>query len=120
MQPIDLEALRCEAFSSPQRESYTPIQSGGDHRVGVGARVKQKEAQYFIEVIVTLCRGGKPSLSDIDEKLTLLRALETRGYALTCEDDGSISCEIQLPGSSIDAEVERLTEAANRGEGGLS
>jgi hypothetical protein len=109
MQFIDFEALRREAFSSPQGESYAPFQSRGDHRVGVGARIKEKKAQYFIEVIVTFCRGEKPSFSEMDEKLTLLKTLETRGYTLTCEDDGSVTCEIHLPTSAIETEIETLS-----------
>ena len=108
MKPIDLEALKQEALSSPQGEFYTPLQSMGDHRVGVGVRINQKNAQYFVEVIVTLCRGEKPSLSEMDEKLILLRGLETRGYTLNCEDDGSVSCEIHLPVSTIKTELETL------------
>jgi len=107
MRSINLENLRREALSSPQGESYVKIQSHDCCRIGVGARIN-KEARYFIEVIVTLCRGEKPDLPEIEKKLRLLEALETRGYTLTCEDDGSISCEIQLSESDIEAEIETL------------
>lgn len=108
MNPIDLEALRRGALTSPQGEYYTSLTPHGDNRIGVGARIKQKETKYFIEVIVPLCRGAKPSLTDLDAKLTLLKELEARGYTLTCEDDGSVSCEMLLPESGVAAELRRL------------
>jgi hypothetical protein len=110
MQPIDLENLRRDAFSSSQGESYTPLQPHECCRVGVGARINQGETQYFIEVVVTLCRGEKPDLTKIEEKLHLLKNLETRGYSMTCEDDGSLSCEIQLSRIDFEAELERFSD----------
>jgi hypothetical protein len=68
-------------------------------------RIKQKETPYFIEVIVPLCRGAKPSLTDLDAQMTLRKELESRGYPLTCEDDGSVSCAILLPESGVAAEL---------------
>lgn len=111
MRPIDLEALKREARSSPRGESYTHLESCEDKRVGVGARIKQEEVQYFVEVVIPLCRGEKVNIPKLEKKTTLLKALEKRGYTLICEDDGSISCEIELPRSEIDSELVRLAEA---------
>jgi hypothetical protein len=54
----------------------------------------------------------KPDLAEIEKKLHFLKSLKGSGYALTCEDDGSVSCEIQLPKAEIESEVERITEAS--------
>jgi hypothetical protein len=111
MRPIDLEALRREAQSSPRGESYAHLESYEDKRVGVGARIKLEEAQYFVEVVIPLCRGEKVNIPKLEKKTTLLKTLEKRGYTLICEDDGSISCEIELPSKEIDSELVRLAEA---------
>jgi hypothetical protein len=96
MWPIDLEALRKEAQSSPRGESYALLESKENKRIGVGARIKQGTALYFVEVVITLCRGEKANLLELENKIALFKTLEKRGYTLTCEDDGSILCEIQL------------------------
>jgi hypothetical protein len=54
MWPIDLEALRREAQSSPRGESYTQLQSNDHYRVGIETIITQQVAKYFIEIIVTL------------------------------------------------------------------
>ena len=92
MNLIDLKTLRRGVLTSPQGEYYSSLIPQGNNRIGVGVRINQKETQYFIEVIVTLC----------------LKELEARGYILTCEDDGSVSCEILLPESGVAAELSRL------------
>jgi hypothetical protein len=111
MRPIDLEALSRKAQSSPRGESYARLESDEDLRVGVGARIKQQEARYFVEVVIPICRGEKVNIPELEKKIALLKSLEKRGYALICEDDGSISCEIELPRSEIDSELVQLAEA---------
>jgi len=99
--PVDLEALWREAQSFPRGETT------GNYRIGVGAR--RGQGNYFIEVIATLCREGRPNLDEMEEKLRLIKELKARGYSLICEDDGSISCEMQLPRSRVESEVRALT-----------
>jgi len=108
MKHADLEALRRDAVSSPLGESFTALSTRRDQRIGVGVRTKGDEADYFVEVIVTLCPEGELNLTGIEGKLSLLKSLEARGYALNCEGDGSISCEKHLPASAVEAEIETL------------
>ena len=103
---IDTKVLKSEAETSEHGESYRAIERSHNYRIGVGARLAPSgQAFYFLEVVVHLC----PTPSEVDtalleKSLAFLKELEARRYSLSCEDDGSISCEIGLTPDDLDTE----------------
>lgn len=104
--PIDVQALQEGAKNSEHKESYGVLEKSDEYQIGVGARLGSTgQLSFFFEVLVYLC----PSSSGVDlplleRSLMFLRELQSRGYSLTCQDDGSMSCEIIVPPQDLAAE----------------
>ena len=47
-------------------------------------------------------------MNELESWIRLIKAIEARGYKLTCEDDGSISCEASMDETLIESEVEAI------------
>jgi len=113
---IDIKVLKSEAETSEHGESYRVLERTRNYRIGVGARLGPSgQAFCFLEVVVHLC----PSTSEVDtalleKSLTFLKELQARGYSLSCEDDGSISCEISLTPDNLDTEYEAVKSTVMR------
>lgn len=113
---IDVQLLKAEAKTSEHGESYGVLERTRNYRIGVGARLGPSgQAFYFLEVVVHLC----PSASEVDtalleKSLAFLKELQARRYSLSCEDDGSISCEIDLSPDNLDTEYEAVKSAVIR------
>jgi len=113
---IDIKVLKSEAETSEHRESYRVLERTRNYRIGVGARLGPSgQTFYFLEVVVHLC----PSASEVDtalleKSLTFLKELQARRYSLSCEDDGSISCEIDLTPDNLDTEYEAVKSTVRR------
>ena len=109
--PINTMALEDEARSSDTGESWQPLEKSPSFRVGVGARIRSPERPaFFIEVIVDPCPGPDVDLSMMEKNLSVLKELESRGYTLRCEDDGSIVSEVLLHLDGVEGEVDWITE----------
>lgn len=113
---IDTKALIEEAKTSRDKEAYKLLEKAQLYRIGVGARTNSSNSpSFFIEVIVKLStENGEVNLSRLDKILRLLKALQTRGYSLTYQDDNSISCETTTSIHEISQEYEAAKSIINR------
>lgn len=113
---IDIHLLKSEAGKSEHGESYTVLEKTRHYRIGVGARLEPSgQPSYFLEVVVYLC----PSASEVDtalleKSLAFLKDLQTRSYSLSCEDDGSVSCEINASPYNLSSEYEAVKSAIRK------
>lgn len=112
---MDARALEDKARTSETGEHFQELDKGTSYRIGVGARVSSPEPpSFFIEVIVNPCPGPGVDLSLLEKNLSVLKELETRGYTVRCEDDGSIVCEVIVQPDEVDDEVEWVTECLGK------
>ena len=111
---IDIKILKSEAETSEHGESYRVLDRNAHYRIGVGARLKPSgQVLCFLEVVVHLCpRPPEVDTSFIEKSVTLLKELQARRYSLSCEDDGSISCEIDVAYENLDGEHEAIKSLA--------
>jgi hypothetical protein len=108
---IDARAMEDSARASDTGEHFQEMDKGASFRIGVGARICSPErTTFFIEVIVTPCPGPGVDLSVMEKNLDVLKELETRGYSMRLEDDGSIVCEVRVQPDEAEAEVDRVTD----------
>jgi hypothetical protein len=114
--PIDTKALIEEAKTSRDKEAYKLLEKTPSYRIGVGARTDSlNPPSFFIEVIVKLStENGEVNLPRLEKTLCLLRALQTRGYSLTYQDDNSISCETTRSIHEISQEYDAAKLLINR------
>jgi len=82
-------------------------------RISGGARSwHRRRPSFFVEVVITPCRGTiAVDLESFEKILSLMKTLEKRGYALNCQDDGSISCEIMLRPQELNQELRAVVSA---------
>jgi hypothetical protein len=108
-QQVNAKDLLKQAKASEHKEAYQIISKTANYRVGIGARLPSAPTQtstFFIEIIVNLC----PVCSTVDlvfleRALTCLKALQEKGYSLTCQDDNSILCEKLVSQQNLQAEI---------------
>ena len=112
---IDADRLAEEAGSSEHGEVYLQLGRLNGVSVGVGARmVTRRKPGYFIEFLIPVCRGSDVDLDRLAWTLEVLKRLEEGGYALTCEDDMSFSCELTIPVGELRGEYERAVSHLSR------
>ena len=105
---IDAHSLQEEANKSEDKEAFAVLTRIRDFRVGMGARLEfPAKPIFFIEIIASLC-PDRPvvNLNSLENRLLILRKLKERGYVLTCEEDGAISCELAVPSKNLTLEYE--------------
>lgn len=91
----DLASLALHARTSEGGEAYLPIAKGPGYRLGIGARVGHgRPPNFFVEVVLDLV----PHRPDVDpgrlaERAALLERFRDRGYSLSCDDAGVVTCE---------------------------
>ena len=105
---IDAHSLQEEANRSEDKEAFAVLTRIRDFRVGVGARLESPANPiFFIEIIASLCTDRSVvNLNSLENKLLILRKLKERGYVLTCEEDGAVSCELAVPSKNLTLEYE--------------
>ena len=106
---INIHSLQKEAGNSEDKEAFTVLDKMRNCRIGVGARLESPEKPiFFIEIIASLCADHHAvvDLNLLEKNLLMLRQLKERGYVLTCEEDGTISCELTVPSENLLAEYE--------------
>lgn len=105
---INIKSLQEEAKNSEDKEAFTVLDRIRNCRVGVGARLESPAKNlFFIEIIASLC-ADRPvvNLNSLENRLLILRKLKERGYVLTCEEDGAVSCELAVPSKNLTLEYE--------------
>jgi len=106
---VDARALLEEARDSGHGESYRITDRGQCFRIGVGVRLKANKVSFFIDALVNLCPDSpEVELSILERKLEILRGLKLRGYSLSCQDSGSVLCELDVPEKEIAPERESI------------
>jgi hypothetical protein len=104
---INVNYLQEEAKKSEDKEAFTVLAKMPSYRVGVGARLESPANPiFFVEIIISLCAGHHMNLRFLERKLLILRQLKERGYLLTCEEDGTVSCELAVPSENLTVEYE--------------
>lgn len=100
------ELLR-EAHLSSHRESFKVTQSRDTHRIGVGYR--HEEEEFFVEVIIKVCRGDSVDIDHLNELVQNLRILSSFGYSLRCEDDNSLYAEKIVDKNKVSYELDMVS-----------
>ena len=105
---INVNSLQEEAEKSEDKEAFTVLARLPGYRVGAGARLESSaNPAFFIEIIVSVCAGHHAvNLNSLKKNLSVLSRLQERGYLLTCEGDGTVSCEVAVPSEKVTAEYE--------------
>ncbi len=100
---IDLHKLEEGARRSYDHEAFRVVKGIQNCRIGVGSRLASSGGfAFFIEVLVNLCEEHHPlDLDSMESYLLALRQLKNRGYSLSCEGNGCISCEFVAETSSV-------------------
>jgi len=108
---VDAKALLDEARDSGHGESYRITDRGQCFRIGVGVRLAPEKASFFIDALVNLCPDSpEVDLSLLERKLKLLRELKLKGYSLSCQDRGSVLCELDVSEKEIVPERESIKD----------
>lgn len=112
---IDFAELKRRADRSNGGESYEIIDKTEEYQFGVGyERVSESEPRPYLELIVCLCSGETPNIDELESQIRLIKAIEARGYKLTCESDASISCEASMDKTLIVDEMEAILSIISR------
>ena len=103
---VDVNSLQEEAKKSEDKEAFAVLLRTRAYRVGVGARLKTRaDPIFFVEIIARLCPRNHPvNLSSLEKNLNILKQLKERGYHLSCDEDGTISCELAVQSENLVAE----------------
>jgi hypothetical protein len=105
---IDAHSLQEKANNSEDKEAFAVLAKMRNCRVGVGARLESPEKPiFFIEIIASLRADHHTvNLNSLENNLLILRKLKERGYVLTWEEDGSVSCELTVQSETLTVEYE--------------
>jgi hypothetical protein len=103
---VDVNSLQEEAKKSEDKEAFTVLLRTRAYRVGIGARLKTSaDPIFFVEIIAKLCPRDHPvNLTSLEKNLNILKQLKEKGYHLTCDEDGTISCELAVRSENLVAE----------------
>ncbi len=107
---MDVKALLERARTSHDGEAYAPVAKGTGFRVGVGARRESDgEALVFVEVVLNPF-PDRPRVRPEDLRNDGARVswLESRGYRVSCDADGTITCERSVAPVWAEREVEAV------------
>jgi len=102
---IDTCSLQEQAKKSEDKEAFAPLARMSNCRIGVGAREESSKPVFFIEIVASLCaKQHILNLNSLENNLRILRRLREKGYVLTCEEDGCVSCELTVPSENLAGE----------------
>jgi hypothetical protein len=111
----DVRLLLKEAKSSEHKESYKTLEKTTDYRIGVGVRLSTKSPSFFLEVIVYQHSiKGHFNLSELTQRLPLLKKLQERGYLINCQDEASIVLELMAAQDSLLSELAYLKTSIHK------
>lgn len=113
----DARALAEEAKESGNGESYRILERTPVYRIAAGARGRSRLA-FFVEVILDpFPHRPRVESSDLEEAAARARSLAARGYALTYQDDGSVSCEKSVESRELSREIVSVRALVGGGSG---
>jgi hypothetical protein len=115
---INTKTLLKTAESSEDNEAYQPIAKTEQCRVGIGARLPlpAQTPTFFVEIVVNMCPAcTKADLNFLERALNVLKALEQKGYMLTCQDGNSILCEKTATEQNLQGELEEAKSIVEKG-----
>jgi len=113
---VDVNSLQEEAKKSEDKEAFTVLLRTHKYRVGIGARLKTRaDPIFFVEIIAGLCPRNHPvNPSSLEKNVNILKQLKKRGYQLTCDEDGTISCELQVQSENLIAEYKTASSIVEK------
>ena len=113
---IDAHSLQEKANKSEDKEAFAVLARMRNCRVGVGARMESATKPiFFIEITASLCADHHTvNLNSLENSMLILRKLEERGYVLTCDEDGSISCELAVLAENLTVEYKAAISILTR------
>ncbi len=91
-------SLAERARKSGDGEAYDAIAKEGAYRLGLGARISHgSEPDFFVEVVLDPF-PDRPLVDParLEAQASLLERLQRRGYTLSCDDAGVVTCERTL------------------------
>jgi hypothetical protein len=116
--PTNLNGLKEAALKSKEKEAYRQLHKTSTYRIGVGARADQSQSDvpsFFLEIIIKLSKeNSELNLPRLERTLKFLKTLQTRGYSITCQDNNSVSCEIQTSNLEIHQEYTATKKLAEK------
>jgi len=92
---VDVASLARRARASEGGEACVPIAREPGYRLGMGARSSAgRVPDFFVEVVLDPF-PDRPRVNpdQLAERAALLGRLRRRGYALSCDDAGVVTCE---------------------------
>ncbi len=107
---VNLASLLEKARKSEDREAYLPAEREPGFRIGVGVRVV---AHDRVEVFVEVVLDPFPDRPQVDASFLRLQServagLQARGYDVSCDSDGTITCERPLAREGVSGELRDL------------
>ncbi len=108
----DLASLARRARASDDGEAFTAVAKGSGYRLGLGARAAGNGGLVFYVEIVLDPFPDRPRLEPgrVRRQAAVCERLQSRGYELSCDDSGCITCERTL--YEVDPQKE-LRDVAN-------
>lgn len=120
---VDLVSLARRAKATQDGEAYAVISKASCYRLGIGARVvRAGEPTFFVEVVLDPF-PNRPGVDPdvLQDHAALLEQLRARGYALTGDDAGCVTCERPMDRAGCAREIAtvgRVLVQALRKDGG--
>jgi hypothetical protein len=102
MNSFDIASLIKEAEHSEQRESYRVLEKTQKYRVGVGVRISATSPSFFLEVVIH-------SPTTFITYIPFMKALQERGYVVSCHEETCTVLELILSRGSLDSEITYLS-----------
>lgn len=106
---VNPKDLLRRAQASDDGEAYATAARSPGYRIGVGARTARKPPAVFVEVILDLFPERPQVVPEhLENQAEAVRSLQAHGYAVTCDDDGTITCERATPPNGVSDEIRRV------------
>lgn len=107
---VDVASLARRANTSGAGEAYTTVAKGSGYRLGVGARTSREGGPTFFVEVVLDPFPDRPLMDPgrMRQQASLLERLKDRGYAVSCDDAGVITCECALDGGEPEGELREV------------
>ena len=111
---IGIGSLEARAANSDSNEAYQLVSDGAGYRLGLIATEGRDGAWTFsVELLICVLEGAAQlELHTLEKAVNMAKKLKSRGYTLTQQDDGWITCEKQLPRDEVANECEILMKFA--------
>ncbi len=112
---VDLASLARRARASEDGESYLAIAKEPGFRIGMGARTSRRhDPDFFVEVVLNPF-PDRPGVDPghLEAQARLLKQLRDRGYALSCDDGGVVTCERVMARTAASEETAEISTLLN-------